>query len=246
MRAVASRASIAAAPIPVAATDALPTVAPRGLRATARTAVVVLTWNDLALLKQTLRTFGQFNRRTPTYVVDSGSIDGTAKWLAGGGYRLIRHPINLGIFRASLDAWERAASAGYEFILNLQSDFPCTRAAPFEVLEEYLDANPQVGFIRLNRWREMRRNCVTHEPIVAGPAEALRDGWRIVQYNYHMSFHPYLFRANIVAFLKQAWPRTERGLMRQYEKLGLRGAKLQPACFSTIECNRHGTPGWRH
>ncbi|MEA2709237.1 MAG: hypothetical protein QOF78_1838 [Phycisphaerales bacterium] len=206
--------------------------------------MVVLSWNDLPLLRATLETFRQFNGSHDMYVVDNGSVDGTGAYLENDGYRVIHHEQNLGVFEGTMSGWTRAVADGHEFILNLQSDFPSLCAVPFAQLEGYLDRNPDVGFIRLNRRKHRPVNSVTHDPVIFQPPEAVGEGFEVSKYNYHMAFHPYLFRASLVEHLRQAPVKSERGLMCAYEGLNLWGAKLRPPCFETLPCNRHGTPGW--
>ncbi|HEY4364909.1 MAG TPA: glycosyltransferase [Bryobacteraceae bacterium] len=210
-----------------------------------RTAIVILTWNDLNLLRNTLETFRAFNGNRHLYIVDNGSDDGTAEYLTEFPHcTLIRHAHNLGIVRGTFSGWRHAVARGHEFILHVESDFPSIRPVPFALLEEYLDQNVDVGFVRLNDRRDARRNIATKKPISYQPWKDIGEGFRIAKYNYHMAFHPYLFRGSFVEHLSKTHLRTERGIMNRYEKLKLNGAKLAPSCFTTLP-QRHWQLGWR-
>jgi glycosyltransferase involved in cell wall biosynthesis len=209
-----------------------------------RTAIVVLTWNDLPKLTETLSTFREFNGVQDMYVVDNGSTDGTREYLAGKDYQVIHHQRNTGVFTGTMSGWTYAAQQGHEFILNVQSDFPSVAKIPFGLLEQYLDLNPDVGFIRLNAKKDFPRNSATGRPIIYQAWDPVGDGFEIAKYNYHMAFHPYLFRSSFVEHFSRAPLRTERGLMAKYEELNKRGARLRPHCFHTYPCNRHNAVGW--
>jgi len=217
-----------------------------------RTCVTVLTWNRPAELKNTLRKFKNKNHKHKDILIwDNGSIDDTLEMLKRLDFDVMHSPKNLGVFTGTTRLWMEAFERGYEFILNLQDDFPCTRAVPFKLIEKFLDANKDVGFVRLNDKKEQGKNIATEQPIIRQDKIKLGEfktpngmkSWKVVKYNYHMCFNPYIFRASLVPLFIQTEKIRERGLMEQFEKSGLTGAKLYPSCFQT-KPQRPRTKDW--
>ncbi|MHA1469623.1 MAG: glycosyltransferase family 2 protein [Candidatus Asgardarchaeia archaeon] len=114
-----------------------------------RTLIVILTWNRLKKTRHTLNTLYKHNGKELDFLfVDNGSEDGTVGFLEEHGYRIIKNKTNEGIFRASTKAWMEGMNMGYDFVLNLQNDFPCTKRIPFSALENYMDNNRGVCYIK--------------------------------------------------------------------------------------------------
>jgi len=212
-----------------------------------RTAVVVLTWNGLERLQNTLETFHKYNGYgVPVYIVDNRSTDGTIEFIKKENkYNLVENNSNLGIFLGTFAGLNRVVDDGYDFVINVQNDFPSLYATPIDRLQTYLDANLDVGFVRLNDKKDKSKNLITNEKIVYDKWEALSRKIRIAKSNYHISFNPNMIRCSIVKHLSQTDKIRERGMMEQFEMLGLRSAKINPPCYKTFPC-RDRINGWTH
>jgi glycosyltransferase involved in cell wall biosynthesis len=212
-----------------------------------RTLIVILTWNRLNVTKDTLKTLFHHNGKDIDLLfIDNGSTDGTVEYLEGKGFEVIKNKTNKGIFRASTKAWEEGVRKGYDYILNLQNDFPCVRPMPFKDLEVYMDNNKDVGFIRLNKKKDKKKNIVTGQPITYEKAEII-GSYTLSKNNYHAGFNPALIRSTIICdFIKYDGdnPR-ERILMNNFKEIGLKCSKLMPEVFDTLKQN-HRVEGWKH
>ncbi len=213
-----------------------------------RTLITILTWNRRKITCSTLKSLLHFNgdNMGDILFIDNGSIDGTVKYFEKKGYEVISNKTNEGIFRASTKAWLVGVERGYDYILNLQNDFPCTGAIPFDILEIYMDNNLDVGFIRLNKKKDKKKNLVTKESIrYEGPQ--IIDGCILAKNNYHAGFNPALIRSTIIKdFVKYDGDKPrERILMNNFNKMDLKCAKLLPEVFETLKQN-HRVEGWKH
>jgi len=212
-----------------------------------RTLIVILTWNRLDRTKNTLKTLYKFNGDDLDFLfVDNGSTDGTVDFVEKKGWKIIKNKTNEGIFRASTKAWMEGVGMGYDFILNLQNDFPCTGRIPFDTLESYMDNNKDVCYIRLNKKKDKKTNIVTKEPIRYWDKNKL-DGYKIFKCNYHAGFNPSLIRSSIISdYIEYDGdnPR-ERILMNNFEKIGAQCSKLYPEVFDTLRQDHH-IKGWKH
>lgn len=215
-----------------------------------RTITTIITWNRLQITRDTLKTFIKHNGRRDLLFVDNGSTDRTVKYLRKRHYEVLKNDANLGIFMATRRAWLESHARGYDFILNLQNDFPCIRKIPFDELESYFDNNPDVGFVQLNdkgrllfvrsdgsikiRKKPRIHNYLTKEPLVFEKWDGIADN-KICKGNHHMSFNPVIFRASLVPILvgEIIKPR-ERHIMEQFNSTKLKSAKLYRRCFETV------------
>jgi len=212
-----------------------------------RTLVVVLTWNRIKVTKNTIKTLVKNNGKDIDFLfIDNGSTDGTVEYLEDKGYDVIKNKTNEGIFNASVRAWKEGVKRGYDYILNLQNDFPCTGRIPFNDLETYMDNNLDVGFIRLNKKKDKKKNIVTDNKIRYESHENI-GSYTLSKNNYHAGFNPALIRSTIIEDFSEYNgdnPR-ERILMNNFNKLGLKCAKLMPEVFDTLKQD-HRTEGWTH
>lgn len=212
-----------------------------------RTLIVVLTWNRLKKTKKTIRSLFRYNNRDLDFLfIDNGSTDGTVEWIENHNWNFIKNSTNEGIFRASTKAWTEGVKMGYDFILNLQNDFPCTRKIPFDEMESYMDDNLDVCYIRLNKKKDKKKNIVTDEPIRYWDETKLGE-YKVMKCNYHTGFNPSLIRSTIINDYikyddKDGVPR-ERILMNNFEATGKQCAKLYPEVFETLRQD-HKVPGW--
>jgi len=211
-----------------------------------RTLITILTWNRLSVTKSTIKSLYKHNTDDfDLLFIDNGSTDGTVEYLEGK-YPLIKNKTNEGIFNASTKAWKEGVKQGYDYILNLQNDFPCTRKIPIKEMEDHMDKNPDIGFIRLNKKKDKKKNIVTGKPIRYEKAESI-GSYTLAKNNYHAGFNPALIRATIINKFSEYDgdnPR-ERILMNNFNALGLKCAKLMPEVFDTLKQD-HRTPGWKH
>jgi len=214
-----------------------------------RTVIAILTWNRLDKLRETLDTFFTHNGREghDIFILDNGSNESSTlqfiqrKKIATS---VFRSNTNLGVYNGTMLLWRKCHEAKYDFILNLQNDFPSIAPVPFKELENYLDRSVDVGFVRLNDKVEQKKNIVTEQEIVRRPFVKIGAGYKVSKYNYHMSFNPYIFKAWMVPlFYTNQEKMRERGIMEKFAQTGLLGAKIKPNCFRTYpQQKRH--EGW--
>lgn len=109
-----------------------------------RASVIIPTWNGRSLLELSLPSLaGQRFRDFETIVVDNGSTDGTAEWLAGHhpDVRLVRLPENRG-FAAAVN--EGIATARGELIALLNNDTEIDSGWLASLVSAF-DLHPDVG-----------------------------------------------------------------------------------------------------
>lgn len=211
-----------------------------------RTCITILTWNRLSVLQKTLAGFFKHNgKKYPMLFLDNGSTDGTPEWLKSQGYPTICLPKNLGVFDGTMEVWKEAHRLRYDFILNLQDDFPNIAPIPFGTLEKFLDQEKDVGYIRLNDKKDQPKNIVTGKPIVLGSKIKL-EGCRFRKYNYHATFNPTLMRTWLVPiFHTNQGKHRERGLMEKFNETSLLAARIYPPIFKTLPM-RPREDGWKN
>jgi glycosyltransferase involved in cell wall biosynthesis len=200
----------------------------------------------LNTLKKTLAEFYEYNGKSQDIMVlDNGSKDGTPDWLRSEGFDILSEDVNLGVFDGTMKLWQEALKRGYDFILNLQDDFPCIATIPFDTLEAFLDQEKDVGYIRLNDKKDQTENIVTRKPIVFGEKIKLGN-YKFRKYNYHATFNPCLIRSKLVPlFVKDQKKHRERGLMEKFAATGLLAARVYPSMFITLP-QRPRINGWKN
>jgi glycosyltransferase involved in cell wall biosynthesis len=216
-----------------------------------RTLVTILTWNKLDVLKKTIDSFVDLNphEEFDLIVLDNGSSDGTKEYLKNNNIAHILHDANVGIYKGTMILWEHAYRNKYNFILNLQNDFISIHRTPLRKLEEYLDINSDVGFVRLNDKKDKSKNSVTNKKIVYTDKTQI-DEFEVCKFNYHFTFNPCLFRTSYVPFftkepLDLKREKNELILQKRYDQnVGLLGARIMSNYpFQTFPAN-HKVNGW--
>jgi GT2 family glycosyltransferase len=122
-----------------------------------RASVVVLSYNRLTYLRETLQAFLDTTQGSSVelIVVDNGSTDGSAPFLET---ELARGSIQ----KLALRAGNHGTSAGYNygfaladpgssFLMKLDSDIRPVTPGWLDTATAFLDANPEVGFVALNQ-----------------------------------------------------------------------------------------------
>ncbi len=220
-----------------------------------RCLVIILTWNRLKLTKNTLKTFLRYNKDfiPDILFVDNGSVDGTIEYLEKEGYEVLKNKTNEGIFHATRKAWLEGVKRGYDFILNLQNDFPCIARIPFDDIELYMDQNPDAGFIRLNKKKKKKNRYINYlkkVPIVNEPWIKVGNTY-FSKHNHHFSFNPNLIRSSIIDYIVNPIEKPrERQIMERFEELadknGMKAVEIRDPCpcFDTIIRSRE--KGWIH
>lgn len=211
-----------------------------------RSCITILTWNRLPVLQKTLKEFFEYNGTNHNLLfLDNGSTDGTADWLISKGYKTIRSSKNLGVFDGTMVMWKEARRRGFDFIMNLQDDFPSIATVPFEIIEKFLDQEKDVGYVRLSEKKDLVKNIVTGAPIVFGPKIKI-GSFKFKKYNYHATFNPTLMRSWLVPiFYTDQRKHRERGLMEKFMETGLLAARVYPPMFKTLP-QRPRTGGWKN
>lgn len=111
-----------------------------------RSSLILLTWNGVAFLPALLDSIrAQHQPPAEVVVVDNGSTDGSAEWIAANApdWQLIRNPSNRGVAAA----WNQAlAVAQGEFLVMLNQDM-VFRPGWLQALEDAFDRVPQAGIV---------------------------------------------------------------------------------------------------
>lgn len=220
-----------------------------------RTIIVILTWNRLEITLNTLKSLLKHNKNNMRDILfmDNGSTDGTVGYLEKQGYEVLKNSINEGIFMATRKVWLEGVRRGYDFILNLQNDFPCIARIPFDDMESYMDQNLDAGFIRLNKKKKKKNRYINYlkkVPIVNEPWVKVGSTY-FSKHNHHFSFNPNLIRSSIIDHIVTPIEKPrERQLMERFEELADRKnmkaveIKNPCSCFDTIIRPRE--EGWIH
>lgn len=170
-----------------------------------KTCICILTWNRVSKFINTLESFKKYNpkiRDEDIIIVDNGSTDGTPMFLKRTNYRVIRNKNNLGAQMGKYIGWRVALKRGYDFILFLENDHPCCGTVPIKHIEKYLNKNRDVGIVKLNDKKYLKRHQITWLPIEYGKEEELYNHFNIFKCNYHFTSNPSIFRTSLVPLLK--------------------------------------------
>lgn len=210
-----------------------------------RTMVAVLTWNRVDRLRKTLDSFHKHNGTDiPIFVFNNNSTDGTRKFLDSRDYISHHNSANLGPYVGTVTLWQHAAKQGYDYLLNLEDDFPCKGKVPFGLIEKYLDKFQDVGFVRLNEKRKYKkRNISTHKRIVYDKWRTFGDpGWLFRTSNHHFTCNPIVFRSSMAPDMKDAT--SEYNMMDVYTKCYPQASELKPFLFKTLYNKRQWGRRW--
>ena len=189
-----------------------------------RTAICFLTWNRLSIFKETLNSFKIFNpsiEDNDIIIVDNGSTDGTQDFLKKTKYDIILNNKNYGAQMGKYISWNRAENRGYDFIIFIEDDHPCYRTVPIKDLEKYLQKNKDVGIIRLNNKKYLKRHQITHLPIKYYSKDKLNNKFVIYKCNYHFTSHPSIFRTSLVSKLKGCVYPHEKPIFQDVKNLDI-------------------------
>lgn len=209
-----------------------------------RTAVVMLTWNRLNTLKNTIDKFRKYNpqfKDEDFIIVDNGSDDGTQKFLKHTKFDTILNSTNTGAQWGKFIGWKRAEDRKYDFILFIEDDHPCYRTVPIKDLENYLDINNDVGIIRLNDKPYLRKHQITKLPTERISREELNDEFMIDKWYYHFTSHPSIFRTSLVFYLKGNVIPTYQPANIDFERMKpiLKKYKMTPAYDRAVGRIKH-------
>lgn len=215
----------------------------------AKCLVVILTWNNIEGFAKTYDRFVEVNHINMEHydvlVVDNGSVDGTCDYLKFRNIEYLSLESNEGVYFGTKAGWLSGLQIGYDFILNLQDDFPSKRYVPFLDLFEYLDENKDIALVRLNSKKDKRKNLITQERIKYSKPEYLNEKYSISKNNYHFSFNPTLIRSSIIPQILDDDKPREGGIMKAFEKTGMSNSKIYPECFRTLPQGKHNN-GWKN
>ena len=224
--------------------------------------VIILTWNKRRLTRQTVKSFLKFNseniKKYDFLFIDNASTDTTVKWIKRHNFEVLENKKNTGVFRASTRAWKVAYDRKYDYILNLQNDFPSSATIPIDDIMLLFETRAKIGFVQLNdkkhvwmdRGGKLKMKSKKHNKpnVVAGKrirGKRVRCGnTKFFISNSHFSFNPLIFPASLVPHLIKTKKPRERGVMEQFEKTGLRAAKVRKRCFETI-IRKRGNVNWK-
>lgn len=222
-----------------------------------RVLITIVTWNRWRITRDTLRSFKKLNGPDHDFlIVDNASTDKTVKCLRKRHYNVIVNKTNEGCFLATRKAWIEACAMGYDFVLNLQNDFPCIKPVPFNDIFTFMDNNLDVGFVQLNdkkylfhevngeiklkRKKERIINVFTKKKLKFKTGFKVGDTefWKS---NHHISFNPCIIRTSIISQLVgDIEEAREFQIMKNFDKLGLKGARVKNRCFETVIRKREG------
>lgn len=218
--------------------------------------VTILTWNRPQKVIETLSSFYTYNGENHDIIVlDNGSSERT-DFSEFKDIETIYNKENMGVFLGTLQLWGLAIDRGYDYILNLQDDFPSIHSIPFKELICWVDKRRYIGFVRLNDKPDANKNTVTRKPIVYREAEYIGRGTCIQRYTHHATFNPCLLRSKLAqktidrvrskSHKKRSHKKipSERTYMYTFEDTNFIAAKMIPPAFQTYP-SRKRFEGWR-
>ncbi len=171
-----------------------------------RTAIVMLTWNNIKRFKNTMNLFLKFHNGIndkDIYIVNNGSIDGTTKFLGATNYNIINNEINLGCQMGKYIGWSRALEDGYDFILFIEDDHECTCTVPIKQIEKYLDDNTHIGMVRVYEKPDKKIHMISLMKSNYENIKKFIPGFKIQESDYNFSSHPSIFRVSLVPLLRR-------------------------------------------
>lgn len=170
-----------------------------------RTAIVILTWNRLKNLTNTLKAFKKHHvkfKDENIIIVDNGSTDGTQEFLKTTKYDIILNKTNTGAQMGKHIGWTRARKRKFEFLIFIEDDHTCYRTVPISSLESYMSQYSGVGIIRLNDKPYLKRHQISRLPLVWGRVDTLKNEFKIKRCNYHFTSNPSFFRTSLAVDLE--------------------------------------------
>ena len=226
----------------------------------ARVLVTLLTWNRHDILKETINSLFENNGNLDILALDNGSTDSTCDLLESMNIETIKSPSNIGIFNGTSKLWLEADKRGYDFVINLQDDFPCFRKIPINDMAKYLNENQDVGFILLNNKNKLFKVGRKGKISVTKKSRKFNKftkkklkykEWtkcgstNFIKFNHHFTFNPTFIRTNILQSIVLNNPKQrEFGIMERYHNLSLLSAKTKKHYFRTVIRKRFN--GWIH
>jgi len=176
-----------------------------------KTALCMLTWNRRKIFQHTFESFLKFHPGfKDIIIVDNGSTDGTKEYIKTISLLdsiLLKR--NMGAQLGKFLGWNTAVNKGFDFIIFLEDDHPCIDEIPISDLEQYLNNNPDVGYVRLNDKPYLNRHQISRMPIVYQEKINLNAKYKIRKSNYHFTCNPIMFRASLVDFLSPCFSKIE-------------------------------------
>lgn len=217
-----------------------------------RTLIVILTWNRWKqYTKQTLESLYKWNEHVPDILfVDNASTDKTVRSLRKRGYEVLENEKNEGIFVGTRRGWLEAEKRGYDFILNLQNDFPCIAPIPFDDIYKLFDEQEDVGFVRLNYKKKKPgrdRNKLTGEKLEYEPWIKVGKT-EFSKHNHQFSFNPNIFRASHATHLAKKVSDNPRewNIVERFHSLKLKAVKIKDPCPCFKTYIRPRVDDWKH
>jgi|19_taG_2_1085344.scaffolds.fasta_scaffold00308_8 hypothetical protein len=212
-----------------------------------KTCIAILCWNDYrGRLKRTVDSFWKHNGHSwdaDTIVWDNTDA-GTGEdrgYIDGLPFQVFREGDgeNIGVQDGTIKLWDICSSLGYEYILNLQDDFPSIAKTRVKRAISLLKSRPDIGCIKLNDKKDRKRNIATKEKI--RKKFITHKSERFMISNLHFTLNPTIMRTDLANIMRGS--KSEIVMMEKYNKKYKLRAQLVNPTFKTVIVKRRD--GWR-
>lgn len=207
--------------------------------------IAVLCWKDYTdRLKKTIDSFWKHNGHvwdSDIIVWDNTDTGEDREYIDGLPFQVFREGDcgkNLGVQKGSVHLWDICSSMGYEYILNLQDDFPSIAKTKIKRVVSFLESRSDIGCIKLNDKKDRKRNIATKDKIKKKFIIHKKEQFMIS--NLHFTLNPTIMRTDLADLLRDS--KSEIEMMKKYNKKYKLRAQLVNPTFKTVIVKRRD--GW--
>ncbi len=207
--------------------------------------IAILCWKDYEdRLKRTVESFWKHNGHIwddDTIMWDNTDSGEDRTYVDNLPFRVFRdgdRGKNLGVQKGSVHLWDICKSLGYEYILNLQDDFPSIAKTRIKRVISLLKKRPDIGCIKLNDKKDRKRNIATKEKVRKKFLTHKKEKFMVS--NLHFTLNPTIMRVDLADLLRNS--KNEIEMMKKYNKKYKLRAQLVKPTFKTVIVKRRD--GW--
>ena len=203
--------------------------------------IAILCWKGYKKrLARTISTFWKFNGHgwdDDIIIWDNTDTGEDRSYIDKLPFRVFREGnsgVNLGVQDGTIRLWEICVDLGYNYILNLQDDFPSLAKTNIKTVISFLESRPKIGYVRLNKKRYSKKNMITGKTIKKERVKHKKAKFFIS--NMHFTLNPAIFRKDLLPLMKGC--KSEIEMMKSYQTKYKLQAQLLPPTFKTVIVKR--------